>query len=611
MKTIKWLFTVLTAVVLAGCSESKEELTEPQVTGIPFQTEKDGRWSMLSPTGEIIFEEEFEKQPMLAYEDRFFAEEDNGLYALYTAEDSPEKLADGFSYCHHFINGKAVVSKPGEYIQIIDTEGKVIRVLDEVRGKEIDRVYVEDDGMLRFETTDHYWGLLDADGDLLLEPEYGVMWYQDGTLLTNPMEERQFYYRHIPENMTDHIMNTQGEETGTIKGHKHITTKILTGGQYLACYLANQDVKKSFGLFDLEGKTVIKPSKKINNITLSRNEEFIFQKGDSYGLMNTSGDVILAPEYDKLWFWGDDLMLAGEEDDDEIIGTLIDKEGKPAGNEEFLMDHAIDFPRLGNKHALVQLADGNWVLANRDGSIVKDLPNMVNTSTWTRVEDYVQNCHVEPDHIADELNITAEGVDGLTVYMTPQQFVNAKQEPLTDWVYEKAREQDVQGKVMEEFLETNPITLTYYYSHYDATDSEKDINLDKNIDGLICYITPYFRKGMVKEVGDDYEFINKPIDNIECYIPNRGKAKGHLQRLYTALDKKIRPFGRVLAESNGYLCIFTNKVLIELRKDTNGKAVSLYYTPVYAGEEPNTNYIRSQAQDRANVVEDCPLVVEE
>ena len=609
MKRKQLLFAVLGAMLLAGCSEKTEEATtKVQITGIPFQTEVDGSWSMLSPEGEVIFEDEFTEQPFLAFEDRFFVTEENGLHALYTAEETPELLASGFSYANKFIDGRAVVSKPGEYIQMIDTEGNVIKTLDKVSGKTIDKVYVAEDGRMRFETTDHYWGLLDADGKVLLEPEYGVLWYEDGTVLCNPMDEQKFYYRHIPEKMTDHIMDIQGEELGTIKGSKHITTEILEGGEYLSCYKAHNGDRKYYGIFDTNGKTVIKPNKNIQGVSLLRYGELIFTDGDKYGLMNLQGDVIVEPQYDKLWFWGDKLLLAGENDEyDDIVGVLIDRDGKQASEEEFKMNLAIDFDRLGNKHAMVQLEDDTWVLANRDGSLVEDLPDIFNISTWTRVEDFVQNCYIDPEHIADELKITAEGCDGLTVYMTPEEFVNAKKEELTDFVFENPMDEDMKGEDLEEFMETKPITSPYYYTAYDIDNDDKDINLKLDIDGVRYYTTPYFRDGMVK----NGEFVKKPVKNIEYYFPNSGKTNGHLERLFQAFAKKIRPFGNVLAENGGYLCIWTNKVLIELRKNANGNGVSLYYTRVPEDRIPNQDYINEQALERKDVKENCPKVVED
>jgi len=108
MRKTTILFTALAALLLVGCNKGpSEELTRAKLTGIPFQTEENGQWGMLSPTGEVIFEDQFDHQPTLAFDDRFFVQNDNGLYCLYTCEAVPEKIDEGFSYYNQFINGKA------------------------------------------------------------------------------------------------------------------------------------------------------------------------------------------------------------------------------------------------------------------------------------------------------------------------------------------------------------------------------------------------------------------------------------------------------------------------------------------------------------------------
>ena len=81
----------------------------------------------------------------------------------------------------------AVLAKPGEYVQLIGLDGTVLKTLDTVSGKQVEKVTMADNGYLRFMTTDHLWGLLDADGDnyglmntegqVLMEPEYDDLWF--------------------------------------------------------------------------------------------------------------------------------------------------------------------------------------------------------------------------------------------------------------------------------------------------------------------------------------------------------------------------------------------------------------------------------------------------
>lgn len=612
MRKTTILFTALAALLLVGCSKGpSEELTRAKLTGIPFQTEEDGKWSMLSPTGEVIFEDEFDNQPTQAFDDRFFVQDDNGLYCLYTCEAMPEKIAEGFSCYNQFINGKAVVARPGENIKIIDKDGTVVKTLDKVEGKTVFRVYVAEDGCMRVETTDGYWGLLDANGDVLISPKHGVLWYKDGLVLTSPKSEQKFYTRKVPQKMTDHIMTIDGEEKGTIKGWKYVTTEIFDGGKYMAVYKgAHEAGEYEFGIANSAGEIIVKPNRDISHIREYRNGEFIFYDGDKCGLMNLEGEVLLDADYDNLWFWGDDLLMAGENDaDDNCDGTLIDRKGKEVGSNKFRMNNfALDFTMTGGQYAMVQNDDDNWVLADQDGKVLDGLPDIVNISYWKRSNDYIANCYIDVEAIADQLDLTSNGCCGISLTMTPEEFVSlpSNEEALTDWIYEKYVDKDITGKELYDIIEVTPITSEFFYDDYDPDDVE--LSLDFYINGTKFYITPYFREGGM--VQDD-QFVTKPMKELECFFNNSDERSGHIDRIFRALLPKVRALGTLQAENNGYLCVTTSTSIIELRKDTNRSGVGIHFYRMDAGDTPNQSYIREEARKRLNLVEDCPQVVED
>ena len=611
MKKAIFLCLCLTAVLLTSCDSFEKKLTKPQITGIPFQTEEDGKWSMLSPDGQVIFSEKLENRPHMAYDDRFFMREENDLLALYTCEAEPVKIADGFASVQHFVNGRALVAKPGGYIQMIDKNGMVLKTFDQVSGKEIEKMRMCDNGYLRFMTTDHLWGLLDADGNVLFEPVYGMLWYSEDVVLTNPAEEKIFAELSVPENMTDHILNMKGEETGKVIGSRYITTEIIEG-KYLKVYKAGEDKdERKFGLFDLKGEPVIKPSKELRKIPLFRNEEFVFYDGDKYGLMNTKGEVIIKAEYDDLWFFGEKYMLAGEKDADyNMIGTIIDKQGKKvAGTEEFLMSSPIDFPRLGEKHALLKTIDEKYVLVDKEGKIVEGLPEIVDYSKWIQTDDFVMNQHVNVDAFVNKMNVSIKGIDGLNVYMKPEEIVNAKKDELRKWLFEKLQDEysSVTNKDIYDFLDDEGITSPGSYSD-DILKDKKYIEYVTEYNSVKYSMSVYFSsEGFTKKDG----FVDKPIDRLGLYISNSGKKEGYMRQFYNAFAARIRPLGKVFVENEGFLCVYTKTELAQVYFNENGNGITVLVERIPAGNVLSEDKIRERAKKRIGVKEDCAVEIKD
>ena len=602
-------FFAVLAVLLAGCSGDSRRLTEPQVTGIPFQSEEDGKWGMLSADGKVIFSEKLEQKPHLAYDNRFFMyDKEEGTYSLYTCEAEPQKIAGGFVDVKRFINGKALVAKPGEYVQLIGLDGTVLKTLDTVSGKQVEKVTMADNGYLRFMTTDHLWGLLDADGNVLFEPVYGSLWYEDGVVLTNPEEERFFYEHHVTHQMTDHIVNLKGEESGVIQGSRYVSTGIYEG-KYISAYKASEGEDaddRAYALFDLKGEPVVKASKHINKIRVFKGEEFVYYDGDNYGLMNTEGQVLMEPEYDDLWFFGDKLMLAGEKDADyKTIGTVVDRQGKKVGQTEFLMNRAIDFPRLGNKYAMLQTTDEKYVLVKQDGTILEGLPEIVDISTWYQSDDYVTSQHVDVEAFANHLNISSKGADGLSVYMTPEVFVNAKKDELTTWLYDVMDDKDLlKPDEVYDYMKEKPIESPFYYSSTFLGDKNY-VEYFPEYNGVKYSMLVKFDDGIVKEKNDDYSFVDKPMTLMSIYLSNSGKKEGYMKLFYNAFASRMRPLGKVYLENDNFLCLTTEGELIEVYMGDDGNSVTIWIERLKPGYGPNEKILKEKAEKRKNVKEDC------
>ena len=135
-KTNYFLFTLVTVLCLS-CTNTKDE---NQVQFFPFQESENSLWGMISPSGKVLFNEEFKEKPTIVRDDRFMVRNADGLWEIYSAGEKPQKIGTEYAYASMFKNGIALVAKKGKNVSIIDTEGKAIKVLDKIDGKPVESV---------------------------------------------------------------------------------------------------------------------------------------------------------------------------------------------------------------------------------------------------------------------------------------------------------------------------------------------------------------------------------------------------------------------------------------------------------------------------------------
>ena len=175
--SVGWLLGILS---LVACGNETGGVS--QLEYVPFQTEKDGRWGLVSPDGEILYEEEFENRPTSVVNGRFMVEDGDGKWEIYVPEKPARKVGGKYVSATQFGPGSVALVTRGKNkgIEMIDKEGNVRCVLNEVVGKPVDRAYylVFVRGGASFFTpwvvfeTGGKQGCMDSEGNITVKPEY-------------------------------------------------------------------------------------------------------------------------------------------------------------------------------------------------------------------------------------------------------------------------------------------------------------------------------------------------------------------------------------------------------------------------------------------------------
>lgn len=159
-------------LILVGCRQKSAVGPE----GIPFQSEKGGRWGiiMLDDLKKPLFTDEFDGEPSNVYEDRFSVQEKDGLYRFYEAKSKPTQIGGAYAQVGIFQHGVAPVVREGEHIEIIDRDGNVVKVLDKIHGKDISECGNFCEGLAVYTDSDAKMGYIDTKGNPIIPAKFSL-----------------------------------------------------------------------------------------------------------------------------------------------------------------------------------------------------------------------------------------------------------------------------------------------------------------------------------------------------------------------------------------------------------------------------------------------------
>lgn len=307
----KVLFAAFAALLLCSCGNSDTDLQY-----FPFQSERDGKWGMISADGDVLFENEFKSECSLtvAMRDRFWVKyEGEGYgeyyYKLFKAAKRPDAVTnDRYSQVGDFIEDVAPVVKKDGGIQFIDRDGKLAFKLEKVNGKRVVTCTNFINGYAVFNTDENRAGLIDTKGKVIIEPKKYILLgpVSDGRLLAIDKKYEDSY----GDDRKFTILNVKGEELSTFSFSKFERFSSLFYNGLLAA--AKED--KGWGFINDKAEWVVPATSKIKGLMepgtgpfdryVNYNDDLCIFKGeDGYGVYNISkGEVVLKAKFDMLDF---------------------------------------------------------------------------------------------------------------------------------------------------------------------------------------------------------------------------------------------------------------------------------------------------------------------
>lgn len=503
---------------------------DSEIDCIPFKSSVKGRWGMLKPDGTILFEEEFKDMPTVGHEGRFMVKNGNGLWEIFTATESPEKVGDEYVSIGTFFDGVAPAVRKNERISLIDKNGEVTKVLDKSGSKNIVSIENFHYGYA-FIHTDDAVGIINTKGEELLEARkyYRILHVAPKRFLAlnvkykDEDDERNYVYD---------VIDPRGNVKGTIRMAKYDDIFVMGDG-YIGIEQTS-DGEKLYGIMNLDGDIIVKPSSRIKGIYGFRDGKYIFSNGEYDGVRTVKDDVLIRAKYDGIKWATDDLLWVNSSNEGKQEWTLIDLDGEKITKEAYQYVH----PFYNGKNAFVQITDKTWGVVNSKGEELKDVPDIYSIAIQD-ADYWIYSDYLDIEAIAAAVNMTPDGFGGFGISMSPVNLIKAYN---------------------ENCKRGSEIELSPNATHTDKLAYQKEV-----MDGVSMEVKLYYSAYITKRGEKHYdeaigEWIKEPdvwTDEAPQYVRmsvSGRKLKGKTSLLYKKLAVKLKSYGNVYKE-NDHACI--------------------------------------------------------
>ena len=327
MKKIYTLIVVMSALLLTSCGKEKSIYPE-DIKFMPVMLQGSDKWSILNiETGELVAKDAFKEVPSPVVDDMFWVYNDQGRIDIYNIADCKTKVnKENYGSATTFSEGYAIVSKPGEPLQVINKQCETVAQLSpSVLSASMFR-----NGRALIHTDLDRYGFVDVKGDTVIAANmsYAAGFNEDNVALASFSEVND-------SAKVVSVIDINGKTLYDLDTEKY---QIVTPYYKLGVLIVAK--KDSMVCLDHQGKEVANPHptpKKVldggyRERVYTGNDNYIAIKGDRMGLVDKDNNVLIPFEYKFLQNISATRFIAGK---DSVL-VLIDDHGKQVGKAKFV-----------------------------------------------------------------------------------------------------------------------------------------------------------------------------------------------------------------------------------------------------------------------------------
>ena len=388
---------------------------------LPFQESVKSGWGLIGTDGQVLLDDEYKEMSTVVMRDRYFAKNKDGQWELYSIDGKrTTQIGDEYSQVGVFIEEVAPVVEKGKSIEFIDRDGEVKFSLDRVNGKEVSTCTNFSDGVAVFRIG-KYCGAINTKGDVIVDPRYiEILPANEGKMLALDKKYEKYVLSGDLDNVKYTVLSTTGEDLGTISTRRYkVASRSFENGALVVTNKSGSGEIRT-GLIDDKGEWIVKASEKIKGIKSVRNNTFIFNDGDGYGVMDFEGNIVIRAKYNNLIYANNSELLFAKEDKEDSEYILMDMKEQQIGKEKF----ANVLPFINGK-AIVQESADNWILIDENGEDQRLKQDIYSISASAYGEEVLVSEYVDYSKVTNALKLTPNGFLDLTLNMDAEHIAGA------------------------------------------------------------------------------------------------------------------------------------------------------------------------------------------
>lgn len=548
---------------------------------VAFQSEEDGRWGMMTTSGKVIFEDEFERKPSASVNGYFRVKNADDLWEIYSAEKKPRQVGGEYLYVGPFADGVAPVVEKGKPVTLIDTDGKVVTTLDKLSGKTVKAVQaVFTDGSAVFEIeAEELYGLVSSDGKVLIEPEYPAL-RLGGDLVLGVSKKTHDKMVKDDADMPDEIIvfNLKGKEQSRINLKKNDITQIEACSEGLLKVQTGSGSSRKTGLMNKKGEWVVKPSSKVKDIGEVMDKTFVYYDGERYGLMNFDGEVLIRAKYDWLIFITKKVLAAVDLKNSDTEVKLIFRDGEEASNETWETLYG-----LGDGNIMARENSNSWVIINPKGETVSDknLDIYSFNATFCDKDEWVESDYLDIAALLSKLSITKDGILGIKLHSGAEAALKA------------LFPDDETDRDPENYTFRSSVSCRKMLSETSATvEVYFDNILSTGVLGTKTE-TDWYGNPYTYETVVGYKWSSAKARMVCAQIYSGGKMGGKESEVYQFLAAQTANFGKVTKQGKTFTVVSLGKdeSLLVVDGGSNGVGIAYIAVPATAFNDLNDDNI--------------------